>query len=59
VPRLAAAPAVDGATPGRIPWWRRIEDLLTGRRVLVLAAIAAAATGGVIAGLSRVAAARR
>jgi uncharacterized protein len=59
VPRLAAAPAVDGTTPGRIPWWRRIEDLLTGRRVLVLAAIAAAATGGVIAGLSRVAAARR
>jgi uncharacterized protein len=57
--RPVSAPAVDGATPGRIPWWRRIEDLLTSRRVLVVAAIAVAATGGAIAGLTRIAAARR
>jgi carbon monoxide dehydrogenase subunit G len=58
-PIRLAAPAGDGATPRRIPWWRRLEDLLTGRRVLVLALIAAAATGSVIAGQSRIAAARR
>jgi carbon monoxide dehydrogenase subunit G len=57
--RLAAAPAGDGVTPGHIPWWRRLDELLTGRRVLVLALIAVAATGSVIAGQSRVAAAQR
>jgi carbon monoxide dehydrogenase subunit G len=59
VPRPAVALAVDGATPGRVSWCRRLGDLLTGRRVLVLAAVAVAATGGLIAGLSRIAAARR
>ncbi|WP_433284929.1 CoxG family protein [Pseudonocardia sp. CA-142604] len=57
--RPAVALAGDGATPGRISWCRHLGGLLTGRRVLVLAAIAVAATGGVIAGLSRIAAARR
>jgi len=55
----AAAPAGDGATPGRVPWRRRFDELFTGRRVLVLALIAAAATGSVIVGQSRIAAARR
>jgi uncharacterized protein len=56
---VAAAAAGDGATSGPIPWCRRLGDLLTGRRVLVLALIAAAATGSVIVGQSRIAAARR
>ncbi|HEY4422535.1 MAG TPA: SRPBCC domain-containing protein [Pseudonocardia sp.] len=55
----AAPPAGDGATPGRAPWCRRLGDLLTGRRVLVLGVLAVAATASVIAGLSRIVAARR
>jgi carbon monoxide dehydrogenase subunit G len=57
--RVDATPAAGGATPRRILWWRRLLARLTGRKALLLALGAVAATGTVLAVQSRNTAARR